>query len=107
MVKRAASRSASPLPGVLARAKSISSWTTSAGSTASPRCSPRCTAEKRLVAIQRSATGQGDHELRLLSPGAWGEPDLAPVDLAGALAEVAELEALWWQSRRRRRAGAD
>ena len=51
---------------------------------------------------------QGDHELWLLSPDVWGEPDLAPPSTSPeALAEVAELEALWRQSRRRRRAGTD
>ena len=62
------------------------------------------------AAIQRSwrRLDQGDHELPLLSPGAWGEPDLAPPSTSPqALAEVAELEALWRQSRRRRRAGTD
>jgi hypothetical protein len=62
------------------------------------------------AAIQRSwrRLDQGDHELPLLSPGAWGEPDLAPPSTSPeAVAEVAELEALWRQSRRRRRAGTD
>ena len=41
----------------------------------------------------------------LISAGAWGEPDLAaPSQSPEALAEVAELEALWRQSGRRRRA---
>jgi hypothetical protein len=60
------------------------------------------------AAIQRSwrRLDQGDHELPLLSPGAWGEPDLAPPSTSPqALAEVTELEALWRQSRRR--AGTD
>ena len=55
------------------------------------------------AAIQRSwqRLDQGDHELPLLSPGAWGEPDLAPPSTSPeAMAEVAELEALWRQSRR-------
>ena len=44
----------------------------------------------------------------LLSPGAWGEPDLAPPSQSPeALAEVAELEALWRQPRHRRRASSD
>ena len=62
------------------------------------------------AAIQRSwqRLDQGDHEGPLLSLGAWGEPDLAaPSTSPEALAEVAELEALWRQSRRRRRAGTD
>jgi hypothetical protein len=39
------------------------------------------------AAIQGSwrRLNQGDHELPLLSPGAWGEPNLAPVDLAGSI----------------------
>jgi hypothetical protein len=60
------------------------------------------------AAIQRSwrRPDHGDHELPLLCAGAWGEPDLAgPSTSPEALAEVAELEALWRQSRRRRRAG--
>ena len=62
------------------------------------------------AAIQRSwrRPDQGDHELPLLSPGAWGGPDLAPPSTSPeALAEVAELEVLWRRSRRRRRAGTD
>jgi hypothetical protein len=42
----------------------------------------------------------------LLSPGSWGEPDLAPPSQSPeALAEVAELEAMWRRSSRRRPAG--
>ena len=62
------------------------------------------------AAIQRSwrQLDQRDHELPLLSPGAWGEPDLAPPSTSPeALSEIAELDALWRQSRRRRRAGTD
>jgi hypothetical protein len=62
------------------------------------------------AAIQRSwrRLDQGDHELPLLSPGAWGEPDLAPPSTSPeAVAEVADLEALWRLSRRRRWAGTD
>jgi hypothetical protein len=51
---------------------------------------------------------KGDHGLPLLSSGAWGEPDLAPPSTSPeALAEVAELEALWLQSGRRRSASSD
>ena len=51
---------------------------------------------------------KGDQGLPLLSPGAWGEPDLAPPSQSPeALAEVAELEALWRQPRHRRRASSD
>jgi hypothetical protein len=49
-----------------------------------------------------------DRKLPLLSPGAWGEPDLAaPSRSPEALAEVAELEALWRQPRRRRTTSSD
>jgi hypothetical protein len=49
-----------------------------------------------------------DQEPRLSSPRSWGEPDLAPPSTSPeALAEVAELEALWRQPRRRRRAASD
>jgi hypothetical protein len=49
----------------------------------------------------------GDEGLPLLSPGAWGKPDLAPPSNSPeALAEVAELEALWRQSGRRRRSAS-
>jgi len=48
--------------------------------------------------------GKGDQELPLLSPGEWGDPDLAPPSTSPeALAEVAELKALWRLSGRRRR----
>ena len=48
-----------------------------------------------------------DEGLPLLSPGAWGKPDLAPPSNSPeALAEVAELEALWRQSGRRRRSAS-
>ena len=60
------------------------------------------------AAIQRSwrRLDQGDHELPLLSPGAWGELDLGPPSTSPqALVEVAELEALWRQSRHQ--AGTD
>ena len=44
----------------------------------------------------------------LLSPGAWGEPDLAPPSQSPeALAEVAQLDALWRQPSHRRRASPD
>jgi hypothetical protein len=50
---------------------------------------------------------KGDQGLLLLSPGAWGEPDLAPPSTSPeALAEVAELEALWRQTGRRRRSAS-
>jgi hypothetical protein len=40
--------------------------------------------------------GGRHHALPLISPGAWGEPDLAPPSTsAAARAEVAKLEALW------------
>jgi hypothetical protein len=49
---------------------------------------------------------QGDQVSPLIS--SWGEPDLAaPSRSADALAEVAELEALWRQSPRRGRASSD
>jgi hypothetical protein len=60
------------------------------------------------AAIQRSwrRLDQDDHELPLLSPGAWGELDLGPPSTSPqALVEVAELEALWRQSRHQ--AGTD
>jgi hypothetical protein len=51
---------------------------------------------------------RAEQRLPLLSPGSWGEPDLAPPSQScKALAEVAELEALWRQPRRRRRASSD
>jgi len=60
------------------------------------------------VAIRtRRRLKKGDQGLLLLSPGAWGEPDLAPPSTSPeALAEVAELEALWRQSRGRRRSAS-
>jgi hypothetical protein len=47
--------------------------------------------------LRRSQSADGrPHGLPLTSPGAWGEPDLAPPSTSPvALAEVAELEALW------------
>lgn len=49
---------------------------------------------------------QEDQGSPLISP--WGDPDLAPPSTsADALAEVAELEALWRQSGRRGRASSD
>jgi hypothetical protein len=55
-------------------------------------------------AMRRSK--HGDPGLPLLSPGSWGEPDLAPPSQSPeALAEVAELEATWRRSSRRRPAG--
>jgi len=55
-------------------------------------------------AMRRSK--RGDPGLPLLSPGSWGEPDLAPPSQSPeALAEVAELEATWRRSSRRRPAG--
>ena len=45
------------------------------------------------------------HDLSLTSPGAWGEPDLAPPSQSPeALAEVAELESMWQRSSRCRHA---
>jgi hypothetical protein len=61
-------------------------------------------------AIQRSwrRPNQGNHELPSLSPGAWGRAGLDPPWTSPEpWAEVAELETLWPQSRRRRRAGTD
>lgn len=48
-------------------------------------------------AIQRRwRLEQGDHEMPLISPAAWGEPDLGPPSTSPeALAEITELEALW------------
>jgi hypothetical protein len=49
-----------------------------------------------------------DQSLLSVGPGAWGEPDLArPSTSPEALAEVAELEAMWRQPVRRRRASSD
>lgn len=47
--------------------------------------------------LRRSRKLGGRHcGLPLISPGAWGEPDLAPPSTsAAAHAEVAKLEALW------------
>jgi hypothetical protein len=54
---------------------------------------------------KREPTDQG---LPSISPQAWGEPDLAqPSTSPEAQAEVAELEAMWRQSRRRRRATSE
>jgi hypothetical protein len=45
-----------------------------------------------------------DPKVPLINLHAWGQPDLAPPSTSPeAQAEVAELEALWRQSRRRRR----
>jgi hypothetical protein len=59
--------------------------------------------------LRRSRILDGQlHGLPLISPGAWGEPDLAPPSTsAEALAEVAELEALWRQPTRHRTASSD
>ena len=42
-----------------------------------------------------------------VGPEAWGEPDLAPSTSPQALAEVAELEAMWRQPEQGRRADFD
>jgi hypothetical protein len=48
------------------------------------------------------------HGLPLISPGAWGEPDLAPPSTSAvARAEVVELEALWSLPPHRANAGTD
>ena len=40
--------------------------------------------------------GSDQADTPLIGPGTWGEPDLAPPSMsASALAETAELEALW------------
>jgi len=50
----------------------------------------------------------GDQTLFSTSPEGWGEPDLArPSTSPEALAEVAELEAIWRQSGRWRRASSE
>jgi hypothetical protein len=50
----------------------------------------------------------GDQKLLSVSHEEWGEPDLArPSTSPEALAEVAELEAMWRQSGRRRRASSE
>ena len=50
----------------------------------------------------------GDQELFSASREEWGEPDLARPSMSPeALAEVAELEAMWRQSGRRRRASSE
>src|SRR3954462_8529470 len=55
-------------------------------------------------AMRRS--GQGDPGLPLIRPGSWGDPDLAPPSQSPeTLAEVAEAEAMWRRSIRRRPAG--
>ena len=47
-------------------------------------------------------------DLPLISPGAWGEPDLAPPSVsAAAHAEVVELEALWTLPPHRASTGTD
>jgi hypothetical protein len=60
-------------------------------------------------AIQRQwRQERTDERPALMSPTAWGEPDLAPPSLTPeALAEVAELEATWRQAGHRRRASSD
>jgi hypothetical protein len=60
-------------------------------------------------AIQRQwRQERSDEGLPLISPRAWGEPDLAPPSLSPeALAEIAGLEALWRRSANRRRASSD
>ena len=59
-------------------------------------------------AIKAMRSKRSDGGLPLLSPGSWGEPDLvAPSRSPEALAEVAELEALWRQPRRRRTTSSD
>ena len=61
-----------------------------------------------IKAMGRSERSDRDRDLPPISPGAWGEPDLAPPSTSPeALVEVAELEALWRQSGRRRRAASD
>lgn len=51
---------------------------------------------------------QGDHELPLVSPGAWGEPDLASPSVSPeARAEVVDLEALWSLPPHRASSGTD
>jgi hypothetical protein len=51
-------------------------------------------ARHAIKAMRRSE--RSDQALPLLSPGSWGEPDLAPPSQSPeALAEVAELEAMW------------
>jgi hypothetical protein len=59
--------------------------------------------------LRRSQSADGcPHGLPLTSPGAWGEPDLAPPSTSPvALAEVAELEALWSVPPHRASAGTD
>ena len=50
----------------------------------------------------------GDQSLPSIRPQAWGEPDLAqPSTSPEAQAEVAELEAMWRQPRRRGRAASE
>ena len=59
-------------------------------------------------AIKAMRSKHGDRKLPFLSPGAWGEPDLAaPSRSPEALAEVAELEALWRQPRPHRTTSSD
>ena len=61
-----------------------------------------------ISATMRRRLKKGDQGLPLPSPGAWGKPDLAPPSNSPeALAEVAELEALWRLSGRRRPASSD
>ena len=49
----------------------------------------------------------GDQGPPSVSPDVWGEPDLAPPSTSPeALAQVAELEALWRQTGRRRRSAS-
>ena len=59
-------------------------------------------------AIKVMRSKHSARKLPLLSSGSWGEPDLAaPSRSPEALAEVAELEALWRQPRRRRMTSSD
>jgi hypothetical protein len=59
-------------------------------------------------AIKAMRSKRRDGGLPLLSHRSWGEPDLAaPSRSPEALAEVAELEALWRQPRPRRTTSSD
>ena len=64
-----------------------------------------------IVWLAIKAENKPEHDGREVpssSPGSWGDPDLAPPSTsAEALAEVAELEALWREPRRRRRASSE
>ena len=59
--------------------------------------------------LRRSPTLDGQlHGLPLISPGAWGEPDLAPPSTsAAARAEVVELDAVWTLPPHRASTGTD